>query len=1118
VSEQLELFQPTTDAPARDLVRSRLDATVFVEAGAGTGKTAILVDRLVALVVGDGRHPGVPMRNVAAITFTEKAASELRDRVREELLRRGEVDAADQLDEAAICTLHAFAQRILTEFPIEAGLPPRIVIRDEISSRVAFEERWRRFVDALLEDAELEQTIHVMLAAAVRLDSLRTVAEILDDNWDLLDRVPEAPALPALDLAGWLGRLDEVCAAAGECRLEPDTMSTRLADLALYRDRLRAAFDDIERVQLLRLDKPSFRVSNCGRKNNWPDIVELRDRISKLGADRDAILQRILDAAIRRIVAALARGTTAAVGERRAAGELEFHDLLVLARTLLRDPTHGARARTRLREHYERILIDEFQDTDPIQLELATLLASADADAATRAWNEIAIEPGRLFFVGDPKQSIYRFRRADIAMFLEAARRFADPAPLYLTQNFRTAPGVLDWINAVFGELIRPHEGSQPAYRALDAARTDAVNARVALLGVDAHDDQPAADDLRIREADDVAAAVERVIGERWPVFDREQGVWRDARLGDICVLLPARTSLGFLERALDDAGVPYRAESSSLVYATREVRDLLAALRAIDDPGDALALVSALRSSLFGCGDDDLFVYHVEHNGTWDIRFPPPDTLPPDDPVGSAIRYLGALHDERVWSTASELLERIVRERRVLEVAAGSGRFRDVARRIRFVVDQARAYADAEGGGLRDYLAWAALQSAEGARVVEAVLPETDDDAVRILTIHGAKGLEFPIVICSGTTTAAVTPRRGVQVLFPAAGGCEVRMSRGVQTAHFELHQPVDEQMDFHEKLRLLYVACTRARDHLVVSVHRKARDLDEVEPTKWTNAELLWDASRDAPVPPDPGRQSRRPAPIAREALPAVIAPDEWAAEHAIAFDRGARRAFVAATTLAQRGDERPKPDPGLAKNPRDLELPPWNKGRFGTAIGRAVHAVLQTVDLASGAGLEDAARAQAAAEGVLGREDTIAALARAAIESAVVQRAASCPRWRETYVAIPLAGLTLEGYVDLVFRDVDGLVVVDYKTDAVPDADALETALAHYRVQVAAYALAISEATGERVARGVLCFLHPEGAREVVLEGADLTAAVEDVRARAAAEHERPSPLPAPTLAEV
>jgi ATP-dependent exoDNAse (exonuclease V) beta subunit len=1098
------------DQDARDAIRTRLDETLFVEAGAGTGKTKALVDRVVALVT----DAGVPMRAIAAITFTEKAAAELRDRIRAELQARGEVQALTELDAAAICTLHAFAQRILTEFPIEAGLPPRLEVRDEISSRVAFEARWRTFVlDELFEQPALEHPILVMLAANVRVEHLRAVAEVLDDNWDLLDRIGEPPPLPALDVDAWLADLDAVCARDGECRADDDRLFLRLAELRAYGAQVRDAFDDIERVRMLKAAKPSFKVERVGRQNSWTDINDVRDRVAKLGEQRDRMVNALLDAAIKHVVAALAYATTAGVEARRAAGELEFHDLLVLARSLLRDPAHGVRARTRLRERYQRILIDEFQDTDPIQVELAALLGSGDPGAGTRPWNEIEVEPGRLFFVGDPKQSIYRFRRADIATFLDAADQFATPAPEYLTCNFRSAPEILAWINHVFAELIRPTPGSQPAYRALDPVR-EPGGTDVMLLGTSAHADAPNADGLRAREAADVAITVRRAITERWQVRDKDEPETRDARLGDLCILLPARTSLPFLERALDENGIPYRAETSSLVYGSREIRELLAALRAIDDPSDALSLVTALGSSLFGCGDDDLFTYHVVHNGAWDIRRPVPESLPADHPVADAMRFLQALHEQRMWSAPSELLERIVRERRVVEVAALGGRFRDVARRVRFLIDQARAYVDAEGGTLRDYLAWAALQGTEGARVVEAVLPETDDDAVRILTVHGAKGLEFPIVICSGATTAAQNARRGVQVLFPNAGGYEVKLNAGVQTAHFELHQPVDEQMDFHEKLRLLYVACTRARDHLVVSVHRKERN--RVDANRRTHAELLWEAAQGAEWAAATGIVRGT---VARAVVAASepIEPAVWLAEHERAFDRGRRRAFVAATTLAHRVDEAESAgDPGLAKDGRDLELPPWNKGRYGTAIGRAVHAVLQTIDLATGAGLDETAAAQAAAEGVLGQEATIVALARSALASDVVRRAAAGLFWRETYVAVPLDGITLEGYVDLVLRGEHGLEVVDYKTDGVTGPE-LEARLAHYRVQAAAYALAVGEATGEPVTRCVLCLLDPDGAREVVVEGDDLARGIDEVRALANGERDNPGPLPVPTLVD-
>src|SRR5262249_1509354 len=194
-----------------------------------------------------------------------------------------------------------------------------------------------------------------------------------------------------------------------ECRLAGDTMLSRLAELAEYHDRIVSAFDDVERVRLLRADKPSFRANNSGRKDNWPNVNTLRDRITRLGEEREQIIGRVLDAAIRRAVLALARCTARAVGERRRAGELEFHHLLVLARALWRDPEAGARARTRLRARYQRILVDEFQDTAPIQVELAALLGSGDPADHDRPWSEINVDPGRLFFVGDPKQSIYRF-------------------------------------------------------------------------------------------------------------------------------------------------------------------------------------------------------------------------------------------------------------------------------------------------------------------------------------------------------------------------------------------------------------------------------------------------------------------------------------------------------------------------------------------------------------------------------------------------------------------------------------------------------------------------------------------------------------------------------------
>jgi ATP-dependent helicase/nuclease subunit A len=1121
------------DDAARHEVRTNLDETLFVEAGAGTGKTDVLVDRIVALVTTEGDAEPVAMREVAAITFTEKAASELRDRVRrrlEERLRTSEPDSVEQercltalndLDAAAICTLHAFAQRILTAFPVEAGLPPRIVVHDEVSSLLTFDERWRRTRDDLLDDPGLEPAVLMLLGAGGQLQHLRRVAEFLDDNWDLLDRIGEPPPLPALELDSWYAEIEATIANRDQCRDPDDKMVARLEQIGEYAQRIRNAVDDAARVELLVAKKPSFNVNRCGNSKKWPDIDIVRDPILRLDAERTALCDRVTDAALRQVVSFLAVRTAENATLRRQAGELEFHDLLVLARTVLRDPDHGAAVRKRLRTRYRRLLVDEFQDTDPIQVDIAALLAAAENDPGTEEWNKIEIEPGRLFFVGDPKQSIYRFRRADIATFLAARERFAD-SPLKLTSNFRSTEAVMDWVNHVFEDLIRPAVGSQPEYFPLKAQRPTAPGGpSVQLLGSEPHEQGLYAGEVRAREAQSVAAAVRAAIDERWQVAERAADrteTWRDARPGDICILLPARTSLPFLERALEAEGVSYRAETSSLVYATREVRDLLMTLRAIDDPSDELSLVSALRSPLFGCGDDDLFEFKVEHHGKWDVRLIPPDSLAADHPVVDALRALRALHHDRIWVTPSELLERIVRERHVLELGADSGKFRDVSRRIRFVVDQARAFGDAAGGSLRDYLAWATLQGPEGARVVETVLPETDDDAVKIMTIHGAKGLQFPIVVCSGTTTQAAGRVGGVQVLFPESGGYEVSLSKSAHTDAFELHQALDEQMSFHEKLRLLYVACTRARDHLVVSVHRTQR-ANAPDPTRLTLAELLHDAAEGAPAVRTEPVSAARAGVVPASALPPP-ALATWIAEHDAAFATGARRRFVSATALARLIDEAAALDPGVNKEGRDLELPPWNKGRYGTAIGRAVHAVLQTVDLATGAGLADLAAAQAAAEGVLGFEETIAALVTAAITSPSIATACAGEYWRETYVAVPVEGLTHEGYVDLVYRDAaaaGALVVVDYKTDNVRTESDLTERLAHYRVQGAAYAIAVAAATGERVDRCVFVFLSPSGAREVVIGGAELEAAITGVRTLIESVRDTPPPLGPVVLAD-
>ncbi len=1080
----------TSDQAARARIQDDLGSTLFVEAGAGTGKTRELIERLIALVAS-GR---AELRNIAAITFTEAAAAELRDRVRlrlEEAARDASLDAERrercqaaiaQLDAAAIETLHAFAQRILTDHPLEAGLPPLVEVQDEIRSSIAFEERWRDFFDQLLDDQALEDVLLRAFVLGLQANDLRDAALQFHEHWDRLEDIAIEPApLAPVDISLIAARIERACGYMPSCTDHSDPLYRHLERLELHHGRLAAAETDIDRLRVLAERAVSFRM---GRQENWHAVApkDIREWLGATETIRKEMLRDASAAVLPPLLSALQRFILDYAGERRRQGRLEFHDLLVQARDLLRKDDGVRRA---VRERFTHLLIDEFQDTDPLQTEIAALIAS-DGPAAT-SWHDAPIDDGRLFFVGDPKQSIYRFRRADIDLYQRAQEKFEDGL-VRLTQNFRSVAPVIDWLNRVFAELLgdEPADG-QVAYVALEPSRPAGRDLSVRLLG-GPKDGELAT--VRRNEAREIARLIQLVKEERWQIVD--DGEQRDAEYKDIALLMPARTALPAIEQALEDGGVPYRVESRSLVYDTQEVRDLLSILRAIDDPTDEVALIASLRSPAFGCADDELLRYH-QAGGRWDYRRDPPGGLAEGDPVVSALASLRTFHQRRWWETTSGVVESVIRERRLFELAFAQRRPRERWQRLRFVLDQARAFAEAGGHTLRQFIDWAERQAVEGTRVVETVVPEPDDDAVRIMTIHAAKGLEFPIVILAGLNIRASSEHRNPCILWGANGQPEARLGSGMETLGYEALSQRETEMDKHEKVRLLYVAATRARDHLIVSLHHErgrachAQTLHNIsmEARKlWRPVNLSWqmalsaDGGHRAPFDDSPAR---------REA---------WLDERATRIDALSGVRAVAATQLAQTAALLAG-DPNLQKDTPVEETPPWRRGRAGTAIGRAVHAVLQSIDLASGDGLEGAARAQAAAEGIPARADEVARLVASALHSNAVQQAVAGGRyWRELYVGAPIDGTVVEGFVDLLYETSDGLVIIDYKTDAVPAAGDIEAALARYRLQGAAYAVALEQSLGRPVARCLFVFTHPSGPIERAID--DLPAAITAVRA--------------------
>ena len=1058
------------DAAVRGRIESELGTSLFVEAGAGAGKTTALVSRIVALIAS-GR---AKVEDIAAITFTEAAAAELRERVREGLERRTAGGGSDReaercraalegLESASVQTLHSFAGALLRERPLEAGLPPGFEVSDPIASDLTFDEAWQGWLDTALDSTEAAGPMRQAIRLGLRPGDLHKIAKTFHENYDRLDLPFPAPAYPEPRTAGEMtGARHEIGALLKLSVLgEDDPLflhGSQVVDLA---ERLADERDD--GAVWSRLSR--FGQLSCGRgkqgdwraggdgENGCKSLKALlkgleETRAEEIGAARAAALLALAEQ-VRRFIIDYAE-------RRRREGRAEFHDLLVWARDLLRD---DADSRRHFQRRFSHILIDEFQDTDPIQAEIAFLLAGdPDGDSSNGSepgdWRDVAVVPGKLFVVGDPKQSIYRFRRADIAALGEVRERFGADRRVALTQNFRSQAPVIRWANHVFRQYMTGE--AQAAYEDLDARWTPpqadpplGVHRVGAALG--------SADEVRGAEASALARLITE-IERSWRVRDREAGkdgaVLRPARLRDVCILMPARTNLRSIEYALDDAHIAYRIESQTMVLNTQDVREVLNCLRAIDSPADQVAIAAALRSTIFGCSDVELLEF-ADAGGRFNY-FSPGDAA---GPVADALAMLLDYHRKRTWTRPDDLIESLVRERQVVEAAFGRARPRERWRRLRWIADQARAYVESSGSSLRGFLDWIERQAEENASAVEVPVPEADEDAVRIMTVHASKGLEFPIVVLAGL--GADRRGRPGNVVFRRGGAPEMSFGGGVfHTPGWDTARDTEREADAAEGVRLAYVAATRAEDHLVVSLFRRERGTSRAEEIEQLcgDSESLW---REINVDALP-----HAGPTVSDATPRdLTVPDRqrWIEERADLVRGASATDAVAATTLAKQ-----------AKEERGEEHAPYRRGRGGTSLGRAVHGVLQSIDLASGDGVEAVSKAQAAAEGIADRWREVAALAQAAVDSDLVRRAVASGRYyRELYVSAPAEGRLLEGFVDLLFEEDGEVVLVDYKTDAL---EADEEPPERYRLQGGAYALAVRLATGRPVKEVSLLFLRP------------------------------------------
>lgn len=1098
------------DELTRQQVRTRLEENLYLEAGAGTGKTNALVTRLIELLV----TKSVPPDQIAAITFTRAAAFEMRSRLRADLEKAAasETDpekrahiatVVDNLDSLAIQTIHSFALSMLREQPLEIGLPPVIEPLDDIQGAVEFDNRWSDWFSERIEsDRELAPALGVASRLKLRnaIDILRQLAQDLGEQHQHLrsgmfnSGVQQLPTIPTLHLAETLEQIRAIVSTAPD---PEDTMCVFVNDDVVpgILSMLSLAGDSGDLPASDFADWPTLKTGRKGSKAKWKRVTDgeanldrLRSLIDALQTEIDSVLSALRQETLATLLTAAVDFALDYSQHRHRQGRLTFHDQLVLANRLLQN---SSEARQRFRQRFRYILVDEFQDTDPVQIDLLHLLAG-DENGGLR--------PGSLFVVGDPKQSIYRFRGADPVSsggFSSQVAESGDSLPL--SENHRSLPGILKWVNTVFAGWMKEGEPAQAPHRSL-RWEPEFENLESQLAGVPVwwFGDERDANAGRTRNLEfEEISAIAAAAGEgAFQVRNGKNG-WRDSTFADVAILMRSRTGLDVLEDRLISKNVPYVFDSHAPLFTSQDIRDLHACLTAIDDPADQVATLSAIRSPAFSCTDTDLLLWKNTRG-----RFLYLEKDQPNDPttVASAFAELQKFHTlSRELDTAS-LVEMFICERRLREKAMLTRIGPERSRRLDLVVELASALSDPTSGKgsitLRDFTRWLARQSEENAQMPERVSQGTISDAVRVMTIHGAKGLEFPIVIMA-SANAGKSGNDSVQIRMLRQNGTpgsndsgktQLQAKMEIQLGGKEVGlrtQGADEAVAQEvvegelEDVRLLYVAATRAKDHLLVSRYRprtaKKALVLKIEEHLEGN-EHLWQKwsypGRDAP-----DRQRRS---TARSAPESQVERDRWASDRATLVANASRPRYTTPTAL--KSEKAPvSPEPKVTTEQIDDE--PARPGRGATELGRAVHAVLQHIDL-TGWTDEDlnSLASRMAAEHNPAVSSDVARLASAALRTETMASAIAAAKrgqaWREVSTAAPLMTQAehigeLEGQIDLIYLEQDGSVtVVDHKTDR-DRGDDIEQAAEPYLPQMGAYAWCVERVTGLTVSRAVLLF---------------------------------------------
>jgi ATP-dependent helicase/nuclease subunit A len=876
------------DRAEREVIRSELDRNVVVEAAAGTGKTTELVKRIIA-VLASGR---ATVDGLVAVTFTEKAAGELKLRLRAgleqarqeqpaDLGRRAHLEAAlARLEEARVSTIHGFCADLLRERPVEALVDPEFRVLTEPEAESLYAEAFQRWLHEHLEDPPegVRRSLRRTSGSGERGRSERlrragwTLASWRDfpARWrrERFDRRAAIDA--AFERVRDFAQLTRHCAAPDRDNLYKDTAKARrLSDDVERSEAVRPRDHDGLEAALVELaaDRDfgrarrgygKFYAKEVERASVLSAHAELRGRLEAFARAADADLASVLQGELLETVRRYEQ-------LKQRIGVLDFVDLLVRARDLIRG---SAEVRTDLQRRFSHLFVDEFQDTDPLQAEILLLLASADASVTS--WREVRPAPGKLFVVGDPKQSIYRFRRADVGAYLEATRLLIERGArsVQLTTSFRAIPSLQRAVNAAFAPLMDGDaKALQAEYVPLSPFREEpAAQPAIVALPVPRPYGKNAVTQKAIERSlpDAVAAFVEWLLASGWTVTERERPDERvrvSAR--HVCLLFRRFDSFfagdvtrGYV-RALEARGIPHLLVGGKSFHAREEVETMRAALCAVEWPDDELSVFATLRGSLFSVADEELLQWRHRFGRFHPFRLPQEPVPPELSSIVEGLGLLARLHRGRNHRTVAETINLLLEATRAHAGFALRPSGEQALANVLHIAEIARAYEMSGGVSFRAFVE-RLLGDAESAQTAEAPILEEGSEGVRIMTTHKAKGLEFPVVVLADIT--AKQTGQPARYIDPGRGLCALRIA-GWAPADLRDHEADEEKRDEAEGLRVAYVAATRARDLLVVPVVG-----DQPFTSGWVsclNGALYppaesWRASRPAPACPAFGADS--------------------------------------------------------------------------------------------------------------------------------------------------------------------------------------------------------------------------------------------------------------------